>query len=98
MDEEIETLLLSVRADTAAFAKDVADMRGQLDGPLADGVERVGRALETALVRAVRTGKLGFEDLKRMALSAMQDIAAAAIRSGIGAVLGGAGKGGGIGA
>jgi len=98
MDEEIETLLVKVRADTATFAKDVADMRGQLEGPLAGGVERVGRAIETALVRAIRTGKLGFEDLKRLALSAMEDIAAAAIRSGIGAVLGGAGKGGGIGA
>jgi hypothetical protein len=96
MDEEIETLLVRVRADTAAFAKDVADMRGQLEGPLAGGIERVGRAIETALVRAIRTGKFGFEDLKRLALSAMEDIAAAAIRSGIGAVLGG-GKGGGIG-
>ena len=98
MDEEIETLLVKVRADTATFAKDVAEMRGQLEGPLAGGVERVGRAMETALVRAIRAGKLGFEDLKRLALSAMEDIAAAAIRNGIGAVLGGAGKAGGIGA
>lgn len=97
MDEEIETLMVSVRADTAAFAKDVADMRGQLEGPLASGAERVGRAIETALIRAVRTGKLGFEDLKRIALSAMEDIAAAAIRSGLGAALGGLGKGGGLG-
>lgn len=93
MDEEIENLLVSVRADTAAFAKDVSDMRGQLEGPFAGGVERVGRLLESSLLRAVRTGKLGFEDLKRVALSAMQEIAAAAIRSGIGAALGG-GKGG----
>ncbi|HEX8366548.1 MAG TPA: tail tape measure protein [Allosphingosinicella sp.] len=94
MDEEIETLLVSVRADTAAFAKDVGDMRAQLEGPFAAGVERAGRLLETALIRAVRTGKLGFEELKQIALSAMQEIAASAIRSGIGAVLGGAGKGG----
>jgi phage-related minor tail protein len=94
MDDEIETLLVSVRADTAAFAKDVSDMRGQLEGPFAGSVERAGRLLETALIRAARTGKLGFEDLKQVALSAMQEIAAAAIRSGIGAVLGGGGKGG----
>ncbi|HEX8655586.1 MAG TPA: tail tape measure protein [Allosphingosinicella sp.] len=93
MDEEIETLLVSVRADTAAFAKDVSDMRGQLEGPLAGTVARAGQLLETALIRAVRTGKLGFEDLKQVALSAMQEIASSAIRSGIGAVLGG-GKGG----
>jgi phage-related minor tail protein len=98
MDEEIETLIVGVRADTAAFAKDVKDMRGQLEGPFAAGVERAGRMLETALVRAIRTGKLGFDDLKRIALSAMEEIAAAAIRSGIGAVLSGGGKsGGGIG-
>ena len=68
MDEEIERLLVSVRADTGAFARDVAAMRAELDGPLAAGLERAGRVLETALMRAVRTGKLGFEDLKRVAL------------------------------
>ena len=95
MDEEIERLLISVRADTSAFAKDVATMRNELEGPFAAGAERAGRALEAALVRAIRTGKLGFEDLKRIALSAMAEIAAAAIRSGIGAILSGGGKGAG---
>ena len=99
MDEEIERLLVSVRADTVAFARDVADMRASLSGPLADGAERAGRALEGALSRAVRTGKLGFEDLKRVALSVMAEIAASAIRGGIGAALGGGGaSGGGTGA
>ncbi|HEX8307906.1 MAG TPA: tail tape measure protein [Allosphingosinicella sp.] len=95
MDEEIERLVVSVRADTGAFAKDVAEMKGQLEGPLADGLERAGRVLETALLRAVRTGKFGFEDLKRTALAAMAEIAAAAIRGGIQAAAGsGGGKGG----
>lgn len=89
MDEEIERLVVSVRADTAAFARDVSEMRGQLEGPLAAGVDRAGRALETALARAIRTGKFGFEDMKRVALSAMAEIAAATIRSGIGAISGG---------
>jgi phage-related minor tail protein len=93
MDEEIEKLVVSVRADTGGFAKDVKEMRGELEGPFAAGVDRAGRVLENALIRAIRTGKLGFEDLKKIALTAMQEIAAAAIRSGIGAVLGG-GKGG----
>lgn len=91
MDEEIERLMVSVRADTAGFTRDIADMRGQLEGPLAAGVERAGRMLESALLRAVRTGKIGFEDLKRIALSAMAEIAAAAVRSGIGAIVGGGG-------
>ena len=96
MDEEIERLVVSVRADTASFARDVSDMRAQLDGPLAAGADRAGRGLEQALIRAVQTGKLGFDDLKRVALSAMAEIAAAAIRNGIGA-LGGGGGGGGAG-
>ena len=94
MDEEIERLVVSVRADTGAFARDVAEMRGQLEGPLAAGLERAGRVLENALVRAVTTGKFGFEDLKRVALAAMAEIAAAAIRNGINAMMSG-GKGGG---
>lgn len=99
MDEEIERLLVSVRADTGAFARDVAEMRASLSGPLADGAERAGRALEGALSRAVRTGKLGFEDLKRVALSVMAEIAASAVRGGISAALGGGGgSGGGTGA
>ncbi|HEX8534215.1 MAG TPA: tail tape measure protein [Allosphingosinicella sp.] len=94
MDEEIERLLVSVRADTGAFARDVAEMRGELEGPLAAGVDRAGRALENALVRAVRSGKLGFDDLKRVALSALAEIASAAVRGGIGAMFGGGGLGG----
>ncbi|MEA3030260.1 MAG: hypothetical protein QOG13_1585 [Sphingomonadales bacterium] len=94
MDEEIERLLVSVRADTSVFARDVAAMRAELDGPFAAGVEQAGRVLESALVRALRTGKLGFEDLKRVALAAMAEIAAASIRSGISAILSGGGGGG----
>lgn len=89
MDEEIERLIVSVRADTGAFAGDVAKMRAELDGPLARGADRAGRALETGLARAVRTGKLGFDDLKRAALSALGDIAAGAVSNGIGSLLGG---------
>src|SRR5687767_9997547 len=88
MDEEIERLIVSVRADTQGFARDVADMRAQLDGPLGAGAERAGQMIENALLRAVRTGKLGFEDLKRVALSVMNEIAASAIRTGIDALLG----------
>jgi phage-related minor tail protein len=95
MDEEIERLVVSVRADTGAFARDVAQMRSVLEGPLAEGVERAGRVVENALLRAVRTGKFGFEDLKRVALSAMAEIAAAAIRSGIASLTDGNKSGGG---
>ena len=93
MDEEIERLMVSVRADTAGFAKDVADMKGQLDGPLAVGLERAGSALERTLGRAIRRGSLEFEDLRRVALSVINDIARAAISSGMQNLLGG-GSGG----
>jgi len=98
MDEEIERLLVSVRADTGAFARDVADMRGQLAGPLAEGAARAGLTIESALLRAVRTGKFGFEDLKRTVLTMMNEIASAALRTGVQALAGGGGSGGGLGA
>lgn len=81
MDEEIDRLLVSVRADTRAFASDVAAMRAELDGPLADGLERAGSALERGLTGAIQRGKFGFEDLRRVALSVLSEIAAAAMRS-----------------
>ena len=86
MDEEIERLVVSVRADTQGFARDVAQMRGTLEGPFGDGADRAGRMLEGSLVRALRTGKLGFEDLKRVALSVLSEIATSSIRSGIGSL------------
>ncbi|RJT24559.1 tail tape measure protein [Chakrabartia godavariana] len=93
MDEEIERLVVAVRADTQGFARDVAEMRGTLTGPFGDGVERAGRMLEGTLVRALRTGKLGFEDLKRVALSVLSEIAANTLRTGLGTIGGGAGGG-----
>lgn len=103
MDDEIERLVVSVRADTSAFARDVSAMRGELEGPLATGANRAGRMIETSLSRAIVSGKLGFDDLKKVALSAMGEIAAASLRGlfqqqggGAGAGLGGllAGLGG----
>ena len=92
MDEEIDRLVVSVRADTRAFASDVAAMRAELDGPFADGLERAGAALERGLTSAIQRGKFGFEDLRRVALSVLSEIAAAAIRSGLN---GGSGDGAG---
>jgi hypothetical protein len=94
MDEEIERLVVSVRADTASFARDVADMKGQLDGPLAEGLERAGSVLESSLSRAIRRGSLDFEDLRRVALSVLNDIARASINSGLNSLSSGSGGGG----
>ncbi|MES2001410.1 MAG: tail tape measure protein [Pseudomonadota bacterium] len=80
MDEEIDRLVVSVRADTASFARDVAAMRGELEGPLAQGAGRAGRIIDNALGKAIASGKFGFDDLKRVALAAMSEIAQASLR------------------
>jgi len=81
MDEEIERLVVSVRADTSAFARDVASMRGELEGPLVAGAGRAGRLIDSSLAKAIMTGKTGFDDLKKVALAAMSDIAQASLRA-----------------
>ncbi|MEY4619217.1 MAG: hypothetical protein RIS65_389 [Pseudomonadota bacterium] len=96
MDEEIDRLVVSVRADTRAFASDVATMRAELDGPFADGLERAGAALERGLVGAIQRGKFGFEDLRRIALSVLSEIARSAIQAGLNNIGGGASGGGGL--
>ncbi|MFC4291506.1 tail tape measure protein [Sphingorhabdus arenilitoris] len=94
MDEEIERLVVSVRADTRGFAADVDAMRAQLDGPFAAGLDRAGKALENSLTRAIRTGKFGFDDLRNVALSVLAEIATAAISSGLNGLSGGGQSGG----
>ncbi|HTI30989.1 MAG TPA: tail tape measure protein [Sphingomonas sp.] len=77
------------RVRTDGFARDVAAMRRELEDGLGAGADRAGRAVETALLRAVRSGKLGFEDLKRSALGVLDGIAAAAVRQGLSAIVAG---------
>lgn len=96
MSDMVDELVVQVRADTSALRREVSAFKSELEGPLSDGALRAGDAIERALTRAVRTGKLGFEDLKRAALSALADIARSAISSGLGA-LGAPTGGGGLG-
>src|SRR5688500_18372461 len=99
MDEEIETLLVDVRASTSGFKADIGAMRGALDTTLVDGFARAGNVLERGLLSAIRRGSLGFVDLKRVALQTLDAIAAQAIQSGIGSLFGGqqGGASGGLG-
>ena len=96
MDEEIDRLVVSVRADIQGFAKDIVDMRGQLEGSLGTGAERAGRMIEGALERAVRTGKFGFDDLRRIALGVINSIASDARKIAFDQIFSGAGSRGGI--
>ncbi|MBO9574505.1 MAG: tail tape measure protein [Sphingobium sp.] len=94
---EFETGTVGVRADLTQFREEVDKMRDQLEGPLVTAADRAGRAIETNLLRAARTGKLGFEDLGRVAMSILAQIAAAAIRDGLASIgIGGRGAGGGL--
>lgn len=97
MDDEIDRLVVSIRADTTALAADAKAARATIEGPIAQGADVAGRAIESALLKATRTGRLGFEDLKKVALSVLSEIAANAIRGGIAAIGGGGGGAGGLG-
>ncbi|MBC7504286.1 MAG: tail tape measure protein [Sandarakinorhabdus sp.] len=90
---DLDTLVVRVRADTSGFMSGINDIKREVDGPLASGIERAGGSIERALTRAALSGKFGFEDLRRVAVTALSDIAASALRANIG---GGASAGGGL--
>ncbi len=92
MDDEIDGLAVSVRADTEAFRRDVDEMRSALLIGLGEPAQSAGRGIEAALRQAARSGKLEFEDLGRVAAKALGEIAAAALKldgGGAGGFLGG---------
>jgi hypothetical protein len=96
MTDAVDSLLIDVRANTQGFAEDVTAMRGTFDSTLVDGFSRAGDVLEHGLLGALRRGSLGFEDLRRIGLKVLDDLASQAIDtlfSGIG--LGGSGGSGG---
>ncbi len=94
MNDNFEELVIDVRARTDGFATDLETMRRSLDTSLIDGFGRAGNVLETGLLSALRRGSLGFDDLKRVAFNALNEIAAHALQSGISSLFGGAGGGG----
>ena len=86
--EPIEDLVVRVRADTGGFMAGVNDMQRTLDGPFASGLDRAGMGLSRALGRALADGKLGFDDLRRIALAVLTDIAQSALRIDLGGIFG----------
>lgn len=104
MTDNFDQLVIDIRARTDGFATDVEAMRRSLDTSLVDGFGRAGNVLERGLLSALRRGSLGFDDLKRVAFSALSEIAGFALQSGIGSLfgggaggMGGAGGNGGLG-
>ena len=86
--DPVDAMLIDVRANTRGFAEDVARMRQDLDGELVAGFSRAGEALERSLLRAIRRGSLGFEDLQASASKAIDRIASQALKLGIGQIFG----------
>lgn len=82
MDEED----FAPRVDMRGFAADMGAMRAELSRGLGDAAELGARSVEGALLRATRTGRFGFEELKGTALSVLDQIARAAVRQGVGAI------------
>jgi hypothetical protein len=93
MDDNFEELVIDVRAVTDGFATDMETMRNSLDTSLLDGFGKAGFVLERGLLSALRRGSLGFDDLKRVAFSALDQIASHALQSGISSIFGGSGGG-----
>ena len=93
MDDDLETLLIEVRASTSGFKTDIEAMRGTFDNTLIDGFSQAGNVLERGLLSALRRGSLGFDDLKRTAMQVMNDIAANALQSGLANLFGKQGGG-----
>ena len=94
MDSELEELLIEVRASTSGFESDIATMRASVDTNLVNGLGRAGAALEDGLASAIRKGSLGFDDLKRAASKAFDQIASEALQLGLDQIFNG-GSGGG---
>lgn len=89
MDDDLEELVVSVRADTAGFARDITQMKREFDTALVPGFEAAGKVLERSLLAALRSGKFGFEELGRAAISVLDGIAAKLVNSTLDGVTGG---------
>lgn len=96
--DDVDEMLIEVRAGRQGFSADIAEMRGAFDSTLVAGFRDAGSILERGLLSAIRRGSLGFDDLKRVALSTIDQIATQSLRLGFDELFGGIGRqGGGIG-
>lgn len=91
--DELDETVVAVRADTTAFARDVAMMRDELIDCMGDAAERARMRLEMSLLTAARTGSFAFNDLKNFAIQALDQIAARALRMGLDSIFGGGSSG-----
>lgn len=77
--DTVDSLLIEVRANTQGVAEDLDALGKTVDKSLVEGFSRAGNVLERGLLGAIRRGSLGFDDLKRVALNTVNEIAAQAL-------------------
>lgn len=93
--DDLDRIASGWRTDADRFRRDVSSLRQDMERELGEGAERAARRLEGALTGAIRKGSLGFEDLRKLALSVLADIASAAVKTGMDSIFKGGGGGGG---
>lgn len=71
MAEELDTLVLKIRTDTAALASDAADMKAMF----IESAEAIAGSLSDTLAKLITQGKLGLEDWKRLLRDVLTEIA-----------------------
>ncbi|MCJ2184714.1 tail tape measure protein [Novosphingobium sp. 1949] len=81
MSDDVDTLLIEVRASTDGFSRDIASLRSTIDSGLGDGLAQAGNRFERSLTSAIKRGSLGFEDLKNAAFSAFDSIASQGLQT-----------------
>ena len=79
--DAVDGLTIQLRANTQGFAQDTSKVFEVVEKDMIDGFARAGNVLERGLLGAIRRGSLGFDDLKRIALAALSEIAAQALGS-----------------
>jgi hypothetical protein len=88
MDTLLDTLVVNVRADTQGLKQSLGAARGDFDA-LAVGAQSAAGRMERAFEKFLRTGEFNFDSLKSIALGVLNDIANAALNSGLNAIFGG---------
>lgn len=71
MAEELDTLVLKIRADTAGLANDAAEMKAMFS----QSAESMAGALSETLARLIAQGKLGLDDWKKLLREILTEIA-----------------------
>jgi len=71
MAEELDTLVLKIRADTAALASDAAEMKALFTA----SAEGIAGSMSEALAKLITQGKLALEDWKKLLREILTEIA-----------------------